>query len=125
MRSDEAATWLIENYKIADQHYGEVFTLIPHRSWEKDDQLRLARCFLQALPFASGRPYEAFASFMPIRTLVKVIRECLPNVAPDRISLLQYYLCPLLRERAQTEADVRAGNELMHELKLAASPHDA
>src|SRR5690348_16298199 len=110
MRSDEAASWLMETYKVSDERYGEAFTLIPHRSWAKADQLRLARYYLQNMPFASDRPYQVFATFMPVRTLVAVMREHLPNVARDRIGLLHYYVSPLIQKKAQTEEDMRASS---------------
>lgn len=118
MRSDEAATWLMETYDVEGDAYGEAFSLIPHRSWKRADQLRLARYYLQRIPFASARPYEAFAAFMSIRALVDVIVECLPHIRPNGISLLRYHLGPLIEKRARTPRDVLAGKELWAKLKL-------
>jgi hypothetical protein len=119
MRSDEAANWLLETYKVGETGYGEAFLLLRHRSWAREDQLRLARYYLQRIPFASGLPYEAFATFMPIRTLVGVVREHLPNVSKDRLGLLQYYLCPLIKEKARTSEDNQAADELIAELNAS------
>jgi len=116
MRSDEAANWLLETYKVGETGYGEAFLLIRHRSWAREDQVRLARYYLQRIPFASGQPYEAFATFMPIRTLVGIVRELLSNVSKDRIWLLQYYLCPLIKKKARTSQDIQAADELIAEL---------
>jgi len=117
MQSAEAASWLMENYKIDGGQLGEAFTLVAHRSWTKSDQLRLARYFLQDIPFGSPYPLRAFATFMPIRTLVMVIREHLPRVTKDRLGLLRYFLSPLISEKSLTDADVTAGKDLIKELK--------
>jgi len=122
MRSDEAATWLMETYKVPEDGWWEAITLIPHRSWARPDQLRLARYYLQRIPFANGRPYETFAAFMPVRKLVQVIREHLPNVKRDRVDLLCYYLLPILSGRAKTQNDVLAVKNLFNELRQAEKP---
>src|SRR6185295_14974264 len=113
MRSEDAANWLMETYKVDDPAWGEAITLLPHRSWAKADQLKLARYYLQRIPYASERPYKAFASFMSIRNLVKVLREYLPRVSTDRLSLLHYHLAPLLKQHAKNDGDVEESKELL------------
>lgn len=104
MTSAQAADWLISTYPVDQPEYGDAVTLIPHRSWKRSDQLRLARHYLQKIPFASARPYEVFASFMSFELFVGAIREQLPSSRAD-IDLLLYHLSPVLKKAAKTEAD--------------------
>jgi hypothetical protein len=105
MTSAQAADWLIENFPVDRTDYGDAITLIPHRSWKRSDQLRLARHYFQKIPFASPRPYEAFASFMSFDNLMKVIKEFLPSKRED-IELLIYHFSPVLKKAAKTDGDL-------------------
>lgn len=105
MNSPEAADWLIHKYPI-DGDYGAVFALLTHRSWLREDQRRLASYYLQKIPFATAKPYEAFASFMSLRQLTDVLRERLP-MHGERMDLLRYHLEPVLRRLAKSDADAR------------------
>jgi hypothetical protein len=122
MRSEEAATWLMETYKIDDPTWGDAIVLLPHRSWAKADQLKLARYYLQRLPYASERPYKAFASFMSFSSLVTVLREYVPRVAPDRLSLLHHHLAPLLEQHAKNDGDLAVSRELLAEIHNGMHP---
>lgn len=62
--SGEAANWLMEHYPVGGANSGEAFTIIPHLSWKRADQVRLAEYYLSGMPFAHAQPYEVFASFM-------------------------------------------------------------
>jgi len=104
MASSHAADWLIQNYPTADAEYGEVFQLIPHVSWRRVDQIRLAKYYLQKMPFASSRVYDVFASFMSFELFVKIIRDQLPISKNDR-DLLLYHLHPVLEKCAKTDSD--------------------
>lgn len=104
MTSAQAADWLIETYPVGGAEYGDAITLIPHRSWKRPDQLRLAKHYLQKMPFASSRPYEVFASFMSFDLFIKAIKEQLPSNKTD-IDLLLYHLSPVMKKVAKTDAD--------------------
>lgn len=104
MASEDAATWLMENYPVDAHNYGDAIALIPHRSWGRSDQIRLARHYLRKLPFASSRVYEAFASFMSLDLFVKIIKEYWPHDEAD-VSLLIYHLRPVLNKFARTDSD--------------------
>ena len=104
LTSAEAATYLIETYPAEGPAPLEAIALIPHRSWKRNDQLRLARHYLRRLPFANARPYEAFASFMSLPLLVSVLEEFVPGDAGKR-DLFFYYAARVLNQRAQTAKD--------------------
>jgi hypothetical protein len=75
--------------------------VIGHRSWKREDQMRLAHRFLAHLPHASPIAYEAFLSFMSVGTFLTAIEEHLP-VAKGREDLLWYYLRPSLDAAAKS-----------------------
>jgi len=104
MSSDEAATWLLNEYKVENQNWGEALILLPRRSWSKIDQIRLAEYYLKKIPFASSSGYESFLSFMSVINFVKTIQKYLPTSKLDK-DLLKYYLLPLLNRQASTEKD--------------------
>ncbi len=115
MESSQGAEWLIANYPIENPTYWEVFQLIPHVSWKRADQIRLAKYYLKILPFASAKPYEVFASFMSFSLFAKVIRELFPVDSSDR-ELLLYHLGPVLESAAKTELDKELLHSLINEL---------
>lgn len=94
----------MDKYPAGALDYGSAIAIIPHRSWERKDQIRLARHYLQRIPFAHGAPYAAFLSFMSVPVFIDVIREHLPRDKGD-LSLLMYYLRPALLSKAVTETD--------------------
>lgn len=94
----------MERYPTSDGLWGEAVLVTPHRSWEKRDQIRLARYYLSRIPFASARPYEAFASFMSVASLTTVLQEFVP-VSADRHDLLLYHLSPVLHRKARSDKD--------------------
>lgn len=107
LQSSEAAGWLMEHYPTSGGHWGEALLVMPHRSWEKRDQIRLAKYYLSKIPFASARGYEVFASFMSVASLISVIRDFVPPSAEDR-RLLEYHLSPVLRRKAESDKDLAA-----------------
>jgi len=109
--SEEAATWILNNYKTENDNWGEVFVIFTHRSWKKSDQIRFANYYLKKLPYASGRGYEAFLSFMSITNFISAILEFLPESKSDR-SLLSYHLSPILRKNASSDKDQKLICEL-------------
>jgi len=115
MSSDEAATWLINEYKVENENWGEALILIPHRSWSKNDQIRLVEHYLTKIPFASSSGYESFLSFMSVNNFAKTIQKYLPTSKPDK-DLLKYYLLPLLNRHASTEKDKNIVKELKNQL---------
>ncbi|MCL1790397.1 MAG: hypothetical protein FWG40_03410 [Peptococcaceae bacterium] len=104
MTSSQAADWIIETYPLDNPRYGEAFRLISHRSWKRADQIRLAAYYFQNIPYANPEGYEAFASFMSVRVLVKITQENLP-IDKRKNDLLLYYLLPVLKKAAKTESD--------------------
>lgn len=105
MSSHNAAEWLIATYPISNMNWGYALSLIPHRSWEKKDQLYLANYYLQKIPFSSKDGYEAFTTIMSISNLVKVIRNYLPKTLTDA-RLLDYYLIPILKKHHKNASDI-------------------
>ncbi|WP_369990755.1 hypothetical protein [Pseudomonas xanthosomatis] len=105
MSSEQAAEWLISTYPISEQGYGEGMVLIPHRSWKGNDQLKLARHYMQKIPFASERGYKVFSSFMSVSSFLGCIREQLP-LAQQKQELLLYHLVPVLVAMAKNDKDV-------------------
>lgn len=104
MDSESAITWIMEKYPITEDSWGEAVLLLPHRSWEKKDQLKLANYYLSRVPFASARGYEAFASFMSVSALVGVLRKYIPSEPSDR-DLFRYYVIRVLENAAKHEKD--------------------
>lgn len=95
----------MKHYPVSGSNWGEALLVVPHRSWEKRDQIRLAKYYLSKIPFASARGYEAFASFMSVANLVAVIRDYIPSSPEDR-RLLEYHLAPVLCRKAESEKDL-------------------
>jgi hypothetical protein len=116
MSSEAAADWLMDRYPLGSSDWGEAITILPHLSWKKPDQLRLAHHYLSRLPFASAKPYEAFASFMKVSRLVSILRENAPTSAPDK-ELLEYHAGPALARAAKTPEDHDLVENFRSELK--------
>lgn len=104
MTSEEAADWLIANYPVEKANYGDAISVVSHRSWRRADQVRIAKHYLKKIPFASAKPYEAFASFMSIRSFLQVVEEYVPEGNAEK-SLLLYYLKPVLQQAAKNNTD--------------------
>lgn len=104
MESGEAADWLMEAYPLDHPDYGNAFRLLRGRSWQRADQFRLARYYLQKAPFASATPYEALCSIMAQKVFLQVMAEQLP-ASNEKRGLLRYHLEPLLLRLARSEAD--------------------
>ena len=112
LTSEDAATWLIEQYPDETSEYGQAITLLSHRSWKKVDQLRLARYYLKNIPFASSKPYEVFASVMSLSNLLKVIQEYWPKKEKD-CNLLLYHLKPVLTNKIKSATDKEIVNQFL------------
>ena len=104
MTSEEAADWLLTNYSVDKAGYGDAIALINHRSWQRPEQIRLAKHYFRKLPFASSKPYEAFASFMSLKLFLKTVEECMPVSEADK-KLLLYHLSPVLQKVAKSDPD--------------------
>jgi hypothetical protein len=115
MESGQAASWLINYYPVSNPNYGEVFRLLKTRSWKRIDQLRLARYYLQKIPFASAKPYEAFIAFMSLKSFISVLNEFLPKPNSD-IDLLIYHLRTVLQKAIKTPDDRNTVNAFLGEL---------
>ncbi|HCE9916431.1 TPA: hypothetical protein OW432_001988 [Pseudomonas aeruginosa] len=118
MGSEQAAEWLINRYPVDSIDYGEALLLIPHRSWRRSDQKRLAQHYFRKLPFSGAGGYEAFASFMSVKTFLDCVRERLPMSASDA-SLLLYYLTPVLNKFAKNESDRQLIMNFLNEVRPA------
>ena len=112
LSSAEAADWLFEHYPTSSANWGVALQAIPHRSWERCDQIRLAQYYLAGVPFASARGYEVFASFMSVPNLLAVLREYIPTRREDK-QLLGYHLAPVLRRIAKSERDRAAAGSFL------------
>ena len=116
MESGQAASWLIKSYPLNNPGYGDAFQLLKARSWKRNDQLRLARYYLQKAPFASEKPYEIFISFMSIKLFILVPREFPPKSKADA-DLLIYHLRPVLQKVAKTAEQREIVNALFYEFQ--------
>ena len=112
--SKDAADWLIEKFPTDCEEYGIAISLMTHRSWKREDQVRLAKYYLRKLPFSSSKVYEAFISFMQLERFLKVIREYLPDNEADR-NLLAYHLSPVLKKHAKSDKEQEIVKEFMSE----------
>lgn len=119
LASADAATLLMKTFPAGSAGYSEAFRLISHRSWKRPDQIRLARFYLQKMPFASEKPYAVFSSFMAIPSLVHVMRELLPQNKEDR-QLVHYHLIPVLNKYVRSEKGRIALRSLLNELSSPA-----
>lgn len=104
LASEDAASLLMETFPIESENYSEAFKIMAHRSWKKNDQLRLARFYLRKTPFANSKPYEVFASFMSLPTLISVVKEAISNKPDDRQFII-YHVAPVLKKNIKTEKD--------------------
>lgn len=104
MPSSQAADWLMETYSVDGPEYGTAIALLPHRSWKRPDQVRLAKHYLKKMPFASSKVYEAFASFMSVELLISSIKEQMPTDRSD-VNLLMYHLVPVLERSVKNDND--------------------
>jgi hypothetical protein len=114
--SREAADWLMDHYPAGSTNWGKAITILVHLSWKRAEQVRLANHYLSRLPFASAKPYEAFASFMRVSRLIGILRQNVPSNDRDR-GLLEYHVGPVLVRAAKTPADHEAVRRFMSELK--------
>jgi len=115
MTSELAVDWLISNYSVDDVNWGEALLLLPHRTWKRSDQKRLAKYYFCKLPFSGGRGYEAFASIMPLQVLITCVSERLP-ADPSRVELLCYHLVPVLGRFARKQSDLQIVGEFVAKL---------
>lgn len=115
LSSSDAATWLMEQFPTGASNWGEALIAMPHRSWEKPEQIRLANYYLAKIPYASARGYEAFASFMSIARLISVLGQHVPLAADDK-RLLAYHLTPVLRRKAISDSDQALVRSFLDEL---------
>ncbi|UOP13243.1 hypothetical protein [Pseudomonas palleroniana] len=104
MTSDQAAAWILSRYPLSSDNWGEALLLLPHRSWKRPEQKRLADYYFKKIPFSRARGYEVFASIMSIKLMVSCINDALPK-DPSRIELLFYHLIPVLKRFAKNDAD--------------------
>ena len=118
MSSSDAADWLMVHHPVDSKSAGEALIIASHLSWKKADQLRLADYYLSKLPFASARPYEVFASMLPIHKLIAILRDKMPNEEADR-DLLWYHAGPVLTRAAKTTQDHEAVQTLMSEVSTS------
>src|SRR5262245_9934105 len=116
MTSKDAADWLIEHFPRRNPDCGRALQAISHRSWLPRDQIRLAEHYLSRLPFASEKPYEVFASFMKVTTLLDILRKNLPSEDGGR-RLFEYHVRPVLLRTAKTPKDRDAVTRFLYELK--------
>lgn len=113
--SEDAATLLMETFPLESSDYSEAFRIMAHRSWKRPDQVRLARFYLRKSPFATAKPYEVFASFMSLPTLISVVKEAMSNKPSDR-QFIAYHVTPVLKKNIKTESDRNLVNEFITEI---------
>ncbi|QBI01127.1 hypothetical protein [Pseudoduganella albidiflava] len=97
LNSADAVDLLIHILPLSNPDYGYAFDLIGHRSWRKRDQIKLCEYYMKNIPFASGKPYTAFAKIMSPHTFLNVLKKAIPTAESDR-QLFFYYVEPVLQE---------------------------
>lgn len=85
LNSADAADLLVHEFPITSPDYGYAFDLIGHRSWKKRDQVKLCEYYMQNSPFASAKPYDAFAKIMSLHTFINVLKKAIPTCEIDRL----------------------------------------
>ncbi|MGN7740285.1 hypothetical protein ACTJKT_09880 [Pseudomonas sp. 22526] len=116
MDSAQAVDWLIDKYPMDAIDYGEAILLIPHRTWKRSDQRRLAQYYFEKLPFSGSRGYESFASIMSTKLIIDCVRGFLP-MEESRVELLLYYLVPALERAAKNDADRKIIREFVSDVQ--------
>lgn len=116
LSSEEAAAWLMETYPYDSTDYGQAIKLLAHKSWKKQDQVRLAKYYFNKIPFSNSKPYEVFTSFMSLDNFINAIREHLPKEESD-MNLLKYHLGPVLRKAAKTDSSHELVEQFLNELR--------
>lgn len=102
--SGQAVDWLMSQFPVDGADCGVAVALLPHRSWRRVDQIRLARHCLRGMPFSTHKVYEVFASFMSVGLLVDLVDELIPSEGSD-VNLVLYYLIPVLDGCVKSDAD--------------------
>ena len=115
LSSEDAASWLMSEFSLEKENYGEAIKLISRRSWKKADQIKLANYYFGKIPFANGRAYEPFFLSMSLSVLVSAIRNNLPSAKEDR-DLLSYHLSNLLKKHVKNDRDKEMTEQLLKEL---------
>ncbi|WP_225908839.1 hypothetical protein [Pseudomonas lactucae] len=123
MTSDQAAAWLLNRYPLTSDNWGEALLLLPHRSWKKPEQKRLADYYFKKIPFSSARGYQAFASIMSVKLMVACISDALPK-DPSRIELVLYHLIPVLKRSAKNDVDRKIVENFISDFSMAVLKHN-
>ncbi|WJY20395.1 hypothetical protein QTA57_11010 [Fontisubflavum oceani] len=113
--SAEAAEYIVR-MSSSDEGTIDYVSIIPHISWGREEQFRLGRHFLHDIPHASDRAYRALISIMPAHRLATIISGMLPRKIKD-ISLLGYYLKPILIDACTTQKDRKTVMALLREIE--------
>ena len=112
LSSEDARKW-VESFCPPDsEDLGPAFEIIGKRSWKKQDQIKLARCYFTKRPFAASKPYEQFLNMMSIDSFFKVMQEKVPDDL-ERRKLLYYQLETALKRLEIGADDV---NKLINQL---------
>ena len=112
LESAEAADYVLRTYPLEALQWGRALDLIAHRSWQREDQIRLAEHYLSRIPYASTRPYEVFAALLSFHDFADIIRRHWPKAECDN-GLLCYHLAPLVKRYVEAGADRKLGEELL------------
>lgn len=112
LESAEAADYLLRTYPLEALQWGRALELIAHRTWKREDQVRLAEHYLSRIPFASAAPYEVFASLLSFEDFAQVIRRHWPKAECDN-GLLCYHLAPVVEQYVEDGADPKLAEDLL------------
>ena len=112
LESAEAADYVLRTYPLEALQWGRALDLIAHRSWKREDQIRLAEHYLSRIPYASARPYEVFASLLSFADFASIIQRHWPKAECDN-GLLCYHLAPLVKRYVEAGADRKLAEELL------------
>ena len=89
---DKKCKWLLATYPPESKNYYEIFQIIPHFSWCKNDRAILMQNYLQKLSFASETPYQVFLKIMPLKEYLTLLKSMILKSEKVNLDLLEYYL---------------------------------
>lgn len=113
LESAAAADYILRTYPLEALQWGRALELVALRTWNREDQVRLAEHYLSRIPFASALPYEVFASLLSFGDFAKVIQSHWPKAECDN-GLLCLHLTPVVERYVEAGADRKEADDLLN-----------
>lgn len=114
---NDAIAWLMSNFPAHDGELASVaIKLIPHFSWSRNGQRKLAEFYLPAgFPALVGQFVDCFASFMAIPRLCLILKNIAENDV-EYSNVLAYHAIPVISRYCNSSRAVEALNNLTNDL---------